>query len=243
MTQPFLSVVIPAFNEEARILSTLEQVTAFLKTRDYAWEIVVADDGSIDATAQLVSTFAASQPEIRLLSVEHRGKGWAVKQGMLAAAGEYRFLCDADLSMPIEQIERFLPPRVDGVDIVVGSREVAGSRRIGEPGHRHLMGRFFNGLIQALAVPGIRDTQCGFKCFRGEIADDLFRRQTVEGFAFDVETLYLGRRMGLIIREIGIDWHYREGSKVRPIRDSVGMTWDVLKVRCRWRKQAKPGRN
>ena len=243
MTQPFLSVVIPAFNEEARILSTLEQVTAFLKTRSYAWEIVVADDGSIDATGQLVSTFAAGQPEILLLSLEHRGKGWAVKQGMLAASGQYRFLCDADLSMPIEQIERFLPPRVDGVDIVVGSREVEGSRRIGEPGHRHLMGRFFNGLIQALAVPGIRDTQCGFKCFRGEVAENLFRRQTVEGFAFDVETLYLGRRMGLTIREIGIDWHYREGSKVRPFRDSLGMTWDVLKIRYRLRSQAKPGQN
>ena len=145
--------------------------------------------------------------------------------------------------MPIEQIERFLPPGVDGVDIVVGSREVEGSRRIGEPGHRHLMGRFFNGLIQALAVPGIRDTQCGFKCFRGEVAENLFRRQTVEGFAFDVETLYLGRRMGLTIREIGIDWHYREGSKVRPFRDSLGMTWDVLKIRCRLRSQAKPGQN
>ncbi len=236
MSQPFLSVVIPAFNEEARIYSTLEQITAFLKPRNFSWEIVVADDGSIDATAQLVSAFAAGQPEVRLLSLEHRGKGWAVKWGMLAAAGKYRFLCDADLSMPIEQAERFLPPQVEGADIVVGSRELADSRRIGEPGHRHQMGRVFNRLIQTLALPGIRDTQCGFKCFRDEIATDLFERQRVEGFAFDVEVLLLADRMGLVIREIGIDWYYREGSKVRPLRDSASMAWDVMKIRWRLRR-------
>ena len=235
MTQPFLSVVIPAFNEEARIHATLEQVAAFLKARNFSWEIVVADDGSVDATARLVAAFAAGQPEIRLLSLAHRGKGGAVKQGMLAAAGEYRFLCDADLSMPIEQVERFLPPQVEGADIVVGSRELADSRRIGEPGHRHLMGRFFNALIQALALPGIPDTQCGFKCFRGAIAADLFERQRVDGFAFDVEVLYLARRMGLTVREVGIDWYYREGSKVRLFQDSLGMAWEVVKIRWRWR--------
>lgn len=236
MSQPFLSVVIPAFNEEARIYATLEQITVFLKPRNFSWEIVVADDGSVDATAQLVSAFAAAQPEVRLLSLEHRGKGWAVKQGMLAAAGKYRFLCDADLSMPIEQAERFLPPQVEGADIVVGSRELAGSRRIGEPGYRHRMGRVFNRLIQALALPGIRDTQCGFKCFRDEIATDLFERQRVEGFAFDVEVLLLAHRRGLVIREIGIDWYYREGSKVRPLRDAAGMAWDVMKIRWRLRR-------
>ncbi len=236
MTQPFLSVVIPAFNEEARIHSTLEQVSVFLQTQDFSWEIVVADDGSIDATAQVVSAFAAGQPEIRLLSLAHRGKGGAVRQGMLAALGKYLFLCDADLSMPIAQVMRFLPPRVEGVDIVVGSREMGASRRIGEPRRRRLMGRFFNLLIQALALPGLRDTQCGFKCFRGEIAADLFERQKVEGFAFDVEALYLARQMRLVVREIGIDWYYREGSKVRPFRDSVSMAWDVIKIRWRLRR-------
>ena len=235
MTQPFLSVVIPAFNEEARICHTLDQVTAYLQSRDYTWEIVVADDGSSDGTAQIVASFKARHPEIRLISLEHRGKGGAVKRGMLEATGQYRFLCDADLSMPIEQVERFLPPSMEGVDIALGSRETAGARRIGEPARRHLMGRVFNVLIRALVLPGLMDTQCGFKCFRGELVAELFRHQEVEGFAFDVEILYRGRRLGLVMREVGIDWYFREGSKVRPVRDAVGMIWDLLKIR--WRRR------
>ena len=233
MVQPHLSIVIPAYNEESRILSTLEQVVSFLASRSYTWEVLVADDGSTDSTASMVRDFADQQPNVRLLSLSHGGKGWAVKHGMLAATGRYRFLCDADLSMPFEQVERFLPPAVEGVDIVIGSREVANSRRIGEPARRHLMGRLYNWLVRALAVPGVKDTQCGFKCFRGEVVPELFRRQTTDGFAFDVEILFLARRAGLTIREIGIDWYYREQSKVRPVLDSITMTRDLLKIR--WR--------
>lgn len=240
MAQPFLSVVIPAYNEAPRIIGTLEQVAGFLASRSYTWEVLVADDGSTDATAALVRDFAARDPRIHLLSLSHGGKGWAVKHGMLASAGGYRFLCDADLSMPFEQVERFLPPAVADVDIVVGSRELAGSRRIGEPVRRHLMGRLYNWLVRALAVPGIRDTQCGFKCFRGDGVLDLFRRQTTDGFAFDVEVLFLARKAGLTIQEIGIDWYYREQSKVRPVRDSLIMTWDLLKIR--WRHFLGPRR-
>ena len=235
MTQPFLSVVIPAYNEEARIKATLEQVHAYLSLQSYPWEIVVADDGSIDGTAKLVAAFASESPQVRLLALEHRGKGWAVRQGMLAATGVYRFLCDADLSMPVEQIGRFLGPEVEGVDIVVGSRELPQSRRIGEPARRHLMGRVFNLLIRMLALPGIRDTQCGFKLFRAQTTAALFERQTLWGFAFDVEVLYLARRAGLSVREVAIDWHYREGSKVRPLRDAAAMARDVIKVRWRLR--------
>ena len=236
MTQPFLSVVIPAYNEESRIEATLEQVHAYLSLQSYPWEIVVADDGSIDGTANLVATFASENPHVRLLSLEHRGKGWAVQQGMLAATGAYRFLCDADLSMPIEQLGRFLEPDVEEFDILVGSRELPDSRRIGEPARRHLMGRVFNLLIRMLALPGIGDTQCGFKLFRAETTVSLFRRQTLWGFAFDVEVLYLARRAGLSIREVAIDWHYREGSKVRPLRDALVMGRDVVKLR--WRLRA-----
>ena len=236
MTQPFLSVVIPAYNEESRIASTLEQVHAYLSPQSYPWEIVVADDGSIDGTAHLVAAFARENPRVRLVSLEHRGKGWAVQQGMLAAAGQYRFLCDADLSMPVEQIGRFLGPRLEKVDVLLGSREITGSRRIGEPARRRLMGRVFNLLIRFLALPGIRDTQCGFKLFRAETTRVLFERQTLWGFAFDVEVLYLARRAGLEVREVAIDWHYREGSKVRPLRDAVLMVWDVTKLR--WRLRA-----
>ncbi|MDE2779767.1 MAG: glycosyltransferase family 2 protein [Chloroflexota bacterium] len=239
MTQPYLSVVIPAYNEESRIEATLEQVHSYLSHQTFSWEVVVADDGSTDGTARLVSGFCRDRAGVRLLTLVHRGKGWAVQQGMLAAAGKYRFLCDADLSMPIEQIDRFLSPEAQGADIVVGSRELAGSRRIGEPGRRHLMGRGFNWMIRALALPGIRDTQCGFKCFRAETTVPLFERQTLWGFAFDVEILYMARKADLEVREVAIDWHYREGSKVRPLRDALAMARDVLKIR--WSSRGESG--
>ena len=235
MPEPFLSVVIPAFNEESRISHTLSQVVDYLTARDYTWEIVVADDGSRDATAGLVDQVIMDHPNIQILRLPHRGKGWAVKNGMLAARGEYRLLCDADLSVPIAQVERLLPPLGPGSDIVLGSREAPGAARIGEPARRHLMGRLFNLLVSRLAVPGLADTQCGFKCFRGAAAEDLYPRQTMDGFAFDVELLYLARKRGLTFAEVGVDWHYRSQSKVRPVRDSFAMTLDLLKIRWRHR--------
>ena len=233
---PFLSIVIPAFNEEARILDTLRQVVAYLAARDFPWEVVVADDGSSDATNAISAQFAAETPNVRVLSLPHRGKGWAVRQGMLAAQGKYRFLCDADLSMPIDQVKRFVPPELEEVDLAIGSREAAGSRRIGEPSGRHVMGRVYNNLVKTLAVPGLNDTQCGFKCFRGEIVPQLFEHQTVDGFAFDVELLVLAAKHGLRVHEVGIDWYYREHGKVRLFRDSLAMTWDLLKIRWRHRR-------
>lgn len=239
----FLSIVIPTYNEEALISETLAQVTEFLQTRGYTWEVVVADDGSTDATPRLAGNFAKDDPHVRLLSLSHRGKGGAVREGMLEATGQYRFICDADLSMPIEQVERFLPPHAQELDLAIGSREASGARRIGEPAYRHMMGRFFNALVRILAVPGLRDTQCGFKCFRGEIVPLLFNRQTMDGFAFDVEVLFLACKEKLSIGEIGIDWHFRQGSKVRPLRDSIAMTRDLLSIRWRnWRGRYERGR-
>ena len=236
MPPVFLSVVIPAYNEQARIIGTLEQVLDFLNAWDCTWEVVIADDGSTDDTARLIDNFAANSPGVRRLSLPHRGKGWAVMNGMLAAEGEYRLLCDADLSVPIEHVERLLPPQADGVDLAFGSREAPGARRIGEPFHRHLMGRVFNVLTRFLGVPGVLDTQCGFKCFRGETVEVLFQGQTIDGFGFDVEVLYRARRAGMVIQEIGVDWYYRDLSKVRPIQDSIAMTRDLLKMRWRYRK-------
>ena len=231
MDQPFLSVIIPAYNEEARIVDTLTKVVRYLSSQAYTWELAVVDDGATDATASLVRRFAEDQPEVHLISVPHKGKGWAVNQGLRWSTGEYRFLCDADLSMPVEQVSRFLPPDLTGFDVAIGSREVPGSKRFEEPSQRHAMGRVFNLLVRLLAVPGISDTQCGFKCFRGQVAEELFPKQRLPGFAFDVELLFLARKRRLRIIEVPIDWYYRSQSKVRPFKDSLAMSKDILAIR------------
>ncbi len=229
----FLSIVIPAYNEEARIIATLQQVAGHLSALAYDWEIVVANDGSSDATPRLVEEFARDNPQVSLLDLPHRGKGGAVRSGMLHAKGQYRFLCDADLSMPIEQLDRFLPPKMEGYDIVIGSREAPGARRFNEPSRRHFLGRAFNLMARLFAVRGIRDTQCGFKLFQGEAAEALFPLQRTNGFGFDIEVLFLAQRLGMRLVEAPIDWYYMSHSKVRPLRDSVAMSRDILQVR--WR--------
>ncbi len=195
--------------------------------------MLVVDDGSLDRTAEIVSELAATEPRLRVLQEPHRGKGGAVRAGMLAASGSYRMLCDADFSMPVGEIALFLPPRVGGFDVAIGTREGPGAIRVGEPGHRHLMGRAFNGLIQCLLLPGIEDSQCGFKCFSAQAAELLFSRQTIEGFAFDVEILYLARSKELQIVEVPITWHYMEASSVKPLRDTWRMGRAALGIRLR----------
>ncbi|RMG17581.1 MAG: glycosyltransferase family 2 protein [Planctomycetota bacterium] len=228
---PSLSIVVPAYNEAARIIDSLERIGSYLQHRGGESEVVVVDDGSEDETADLVAAYAAEHPQVCLLRVPHGGKGQALRAGVLAARGEYVFICDADLSMPVEQIERFLPPASDPCDVAIGSRELPGSRRYGEPRRRHLMGRAFNAWVRLMAVRGLQDTQCGFKCFRRAVARDLFGAQRLGGWAFDVELLFLARRRGYTIREVPIDWHYREGSKIRPLRDARAMFCDVLRLR------------
>ena len=235
MSQLFLSVVIPTFNEEARITDSLSKVIEYLQGQDYSWEVVVADDGSTDRTVGLVGQAMVGHPNVRILHLQHRGKGWAVKNGMLAAEGEFRLLCDADLSVPILQVERLLPPTGPMADIVLGSREADGAVRIGEPAARHIMGRIFSRLVNSLAVPGLADTQCGFKVFRADAAQDLFLRLTLDGFAFDVELIHLAGKRGLTYSEVGVDWYYRPQSKVRPLRDALAMTLDLFKIRWRHR--------
>ncbi len=229
--EPFLCLVIPAYNEERRIFATLQEATSYLERQDYSWNILVADDGSTDGTAALVQEFARKEPRVLLRSLPHGGKGWAVRSGMLATKAAYRFLCDADLSMPIELIERFLPPKLTECNVALGSREVVGARRIGEPRRRHVMGRLFNAFTRLLAVRNVKDTQCGFKCFTGSAAEMLFSRQTLNGFGFDVEVLFLAQRMKLRLVEVPIDWYYKSESKVHPLRDGLAMGRDILKVR------------
>ena len=187
---------------------TLQRLSAYLKSQEFAWEILVVSNGSTDDTESVVSAFALNHPAVRLLTVDRRGKGLAARAGALASWGDLIFLCDADLSMPPEYLQSFLNMPAD-VDVVVGSREAHGSRRFNEPWHRHVMGRVFNRFVQLLAVPGVEDTQCGFKAFRRYPGIELFQLQTLQGLGFDVELLYLARKFGYHIRELGIPWYFR----------------------------------
>ena len=231
---PFISVIIPAFNEAPRIDPTLDKVVRYLDERHSSWEVVVVDDGSSDATATLVSQWSLTHDRVRLERIPHSGKGSAVRHGMLSATGTYRFMCDADLAMPIDWLEAFLDRMNEGYDVVIGSRQIAGARRFDEPLLRHMMGRFFNWSVRLLALGGIQDTQCGFKCFRGEVAQELFELQTIKGFAFDVEILYLAKsKQGLRVLELPVDWYHQKESKVRAGVDSLQMLRDTILVR--WR--------
>ncbi len=228
---PLLSIIIPAYNEERRLPATLPQVVAFVESQDYPVEILVVDNASTDHTSDIVREIAAEHPIVSLLYQPIQGKGAAVRKGMIAGRGEYFFICDADLAMPIEEVNKFLPPALSDYDVAIASREAPGAVRYNEPWYRHLMGRVFNLLVRLLAVPGIQDTQCGFKCFHQETARDILSVQTIDGWAFDVEILHIAQRRGYRIVEVPIHWYYGEGSQVSPIRDSLNMLIEVLRIR------------
>ena len=228
---PFLSLVIPAHNEESRLPATLEQVFAFLTLQNYAAEVIVVENGSTDRTLEIAQSFASRHTQLKVIHTDERGKGLAVKQGMLAARGAFRFFADADFSMPVSEINRFLPPALPDCDIVIASRETPGAVRYNEPFRRHLSGRIFNALIRLVVLPGLNDTQCGFKCFRARVAEEIFPRQTMPGWSFDVELLYIARRKGYRIKEIGIPWYFNPETKVSLMRDSLRMASDLFTIR------------
>lgn len=230
-----LSIVVPAYNEERRLPGTLHELVEFLGRQSWDWEIRIVDDGSKDGTAALVERLFQAQARIVLQREPHRGKGGAVRAGMLRATGRCRFLCDADLSMPVTELPRFLAVMAKGADIAIGSREGAGARRVGEPWRRHITGRIFNWAIQAIAIRGISDTQCGFKMFTADAAERVFRKCTLDGWAFDVEALAIARSLGLQVTEVPIEWHHRPESQVSVRRDAWRMLVDVWKVRQRVR--------
>lgn len=238
MPRSDLAIVIPAFNEAAGIPATLDELRTYLAARPWSWEIRVVDDGSIDDTAAIVEGISRIDPRVVLQRERHTGKGAAVRAGFLASNAAYRFLCDADLSMPVRELERFMPPAVGDADVAIGSREAPGARRVGEPVVRHLAGRAFNAAVRGLMVPGIQDTQCGFKMFTAAAADAIFPHVTVEGWAFDIEVLYIAQLRGLRVREVPIEWHFRDDSRVRMLRDSIAMLGELLRIRGRARRGA-----
>jgi glycosyltransferase involved in cell wall biosynthesis len=232
---PFLSVIIPAFNEEQRLSNTLEQVLVYLQDQPYRSEILVVENASQDNTYQVAKEFAQDHNyedlPIQVIREPERGKGYAVKRGINVASGEYRFMCDADLSMPVTEINRFFPPELEDFDISIASREAPGAVRYNEPAYRHFVGRIFNTLIRVLALPELNDTQCGFKCFKAAIAEDLFRDIKITGWSFDVEILYLAQRRGYRIVEIPIPWYYNPDSHISVVKDSFQMAIDIFKIR------------
>ncbi|MEI7844445.1 MAG: dolichyl-phosphate beta-glucosyltransferase [Chloroflexota bacterium] len=231
MPNTFLSIIIPAHNEESRLPQTLEQVVDFVATQSFQTEVLVVENASRDRTLEVANEFAKRHPAIvRVLHIDLPGKGRAVQEGMLAANGAYRFFADADFSMPISEIVRFIPPTVD-IPIAIGSREAPGAIRYNEPYYRHFTGRIFNSLIRLLVLPALHDTQCGFKMFRADAAENLFRKQTLMGWSFDVELLYIASRLGYPILEIPIPWYFNPESKINVIRDSWKMFLDLLTIR------------
>lgn len=228
-----LSIIVPAFNEQRRLAATLATLCDYLGRQPWDWEVRVVDDGSADDTARIAESFSSTHPRVVVQREPHRGKGGAVKAGLAAAPGEYRFICDADLSMPVEEIGRFLPPLATGFDVAIGSREGRTARRLGEPAYRHLAGRLFNFMVQRLALPGIEDSQCGFKMFTAAAVAAIFPRVMVDGWAFDVEVLTIAREQRLRVIEVPIEWHYRADSQLSILRDSAGMLRELLRIK--WR--------
>ena len=235
---PLLSIVIPAYNEGGpnRLPKSLQDIIAFVSGQRFPIEVVIVNNNSTDNTLEIAQTAAAEFPYIRALTEPVQGKGAAVRTGMLAARGEYLFICDADLSMPIEETLKFLPPQMNSYDIAIASREAPGARRIGEPEMRHIMGRVFNFIVKVIAVRGLNDTQCGFKCFRRDVALELFPLQTIDGWAFDVELMFVAQQRGYRIIEVPITWIYKPQSKINPLNDSINMVLETVKIRLNgWR--------
>jgi dolichyl-phosphate beta-glucosyltransferase len=232
---PTISLVIPAYNEAARLPQSLRKLTEFSQRFTVPVEVLVVIEKSTDGTVELAREAVAKQTNFRIISNDvQRGKGYAVRTGMLRAAGEFLFYMDADLSIPLDEVLFFMDyfTTHPSVDIIIGNREHAQSRVLSQQSPlRQKMGRVFNNIIQSLALLEIHDTQCGFKAFRKKAAHELFSRQQLDGFAFDVELLLLAERLGFEIVDLPVRLTNSPGSKVHIIRDSLHMLSDVIRVR------------
>lgn len=242
-----VSVIIPAYNEAERLPITLGATLDYFQARQETFEILVVDDGSKDATPQIVTQFAQAHPHAPVQCLSYggnRGKGYAVRYGMLRASGDLRLFCDADLATPAEEYEVVLTAMErEKAQIGIGSRPLRTSHlMVHQPWYREWLGRGFNKAVQFLAVPGISDTQCGFKIFTAQAAQDVFSRCRLDGFAFDSEALYVARRLGYVIAEVPIRWSHKAGSKVSMVRDGLKMLRDLSMIRTMHRnlKSAAP---
>jgi glycosyltransferase involved in cell wall biosynthesis len=241
MKSPDLSVIIPAYNEETNIrLGALDKVMRYLEKRDYSWEIILVDDGSTDGTPHLLDVFASANPGVRVIHNPHQGKAATVIAGMLASNGEIVLFTDLDQATPINQLEKVMPHFAKGFDVVIGSRN---SRREGAPITRVVMARGFMILRSLLlGLKGITDTQCGFKAFHKKAAHDIFGKLMLYGTTkqvtgsmvsagFDVETLFIAKKLGYKIKEVPVEWHYVETRRVSPLKDSWQGLMDIVKIR------------
>jgi len=237
------SIVIPCFNESGKITSSLTQILNFMPSFCSSFEVVVVDDGSTDDSVSKIKEYQKTMKHVRLIENPHKGKGPTVWKGVMEARGEYIYMADTDLSAPIEELKKLsVWVKEHGKDIVIASREGHGAERINEPFYRHLMGRVFNFMVQAVILPGIKDSQCGFKLFRGNVAKDVFSRLTIYGDsagvlekaylgAFDVEVLFIAKKLGYKIKEVPVKWTYVRTTRLSPFQDSLKMARDVLRIR------------
>jgi dolichyl-phosphate beta-glucosyltransferase len=232
-----ISVVVPAFNERQRIPATLERLRAYLDESGEEYEVIVADDGSSDDTMDYVQGVTNTWPQLTIVGLErNQGKGAAVRAGMLRARGETRLFTDADLSTPIEELPR-LRARLNGsCQVAIASRAVPGATiDVHQPGRREMMGRAYNRLLRLVALPGLHDTQCGFKVFTAEAAVTCFQPLRTKGFGFDAEVLLRARRHGWEIAEVPVRWSHRDDSRVSALRDSGLVLFDLIRLRLRRR--------
>ena len=224
--------MVPCYDEESRLPGSLERIRRFLEARGSRFELILVDDGSSDGTAAVIRRAEGEHAFVRgVLLSPNRGKGRALAEGVKVSRGELVLLSDADLSTPIDELTKLEDAIARGADIAVGSRAAPGAREVDQPFHRRAMGKAFNRMVQVLLLWGISDTQCGFKLFRGPVAQGLFDGLETDGFAFDVEVLHRARRAGYVIREVPVRWINSGASKVAPIRDSAAMLRDLLRIR------------
>lgn len=230
---PLLSIIIPAFNEQSRIKKSLEKICSFLGFLGQSYEVIVVNDGSRDSTGEKVRAFLKEHPEVRLVEYqENMGKGYAVRLGVMCSRGQFVVFSDADLATPIEEARPFMDLLQNGYGVVMASRTMAGSQIVGwRPWHRLLSGKLFNLMVRLLAVPKLTDTQCGFKGFTRESARKIFSNSQIDGFAFDVEILYLALKYGYRIKEVPVRWQNSPQSKVNIFRHTFPMLEELLQVK------------